>query len=682
MKRKTIGAAAAYMSGSFFASFLLGINGLVIIAAAAVILIILRRRIGLDRYDAILITAFFAAAAAVRIGYEHFVIAPQQAFIGRECSFAGIVEEIDRYTGDTASCVLRGTVTSDGMEPVSARISYYGADTGASVGDTIRIGSCEMTAPEDTYLYSSRNYSYSRHIFLEAEREADTELVRREGFVLRRAISGFRERMISDFRIALGENSGSFLAGIVFGEKGTFDRSAKTVLYRTGIGHLLAVSGLHVSILAGMILLVLRRLKAGRIASFVILNTAVIMLILMAGSPVSAIRAALMLDLVVLARLFRRRSDPLNGLAISSLLINITDPCAVYSAGFLLSLSGTFGIAVLAPFMLEGFSADNVSRRAGRVFLTGFFTTLSVFPLSLWFFEETSIIAPVTNIAAVPVCAAAMVTGLLYVVTGGHLDLLRAAGLLLDGMLSLSQKIASLPGVYISRSGDTVCKVLFGFGIMAVIMYLAFRSRRITAVLISAAMVSAAAVSAAVGRIRFNELSAAVLGDNGRAAVVITYRGRTDVIDLSGYYSDARYVRKYLAANGTGSVDTLILTQKVQSQYSAYTEELALCDIGTWMISGTSPVGAADNAVMLSQGAADIDTESLHYSLSDGMLAVSLPDGRRLLTVHKHNAPCDTAGGAEVVYGSKSAGYLPSMPDISNFELVFSSDDEYYIRRL
>ncbi|MBO4877155.1 MAG: ComEC/Rec2 family competence protein [Ruminococcus sp.] len=682
MKRKTIGAAAAYMSGSFFASFLLGINGLVITAIAAVMLFVLRKRIGLDRYDAVLITVFFAAAVCMRLGYEHFVISPQQAFIGRECTFAGTVEDIDRYTGDTASYVLRGAVVSDGMEPVNARITYYGADTGASVGDTIRIGSCMITAPEDTYLYSTRNYSFSQHIFLEAKRVKDTELIGRDGFVLKRAIASYRERMISDFRIALGENSGSFLAGIVFGEKGTLDRSAKTVLYRTGIGHLLAVSGLHVSILAGMILLLLRKLRAGRVLSFTVLNIFMILLILMAGSPVSAIRAALMLDLVVLAKLFRRRSDPLNGLAIASLLISITDPCAIYSAGFLLSLAGTFGIAVLAPFMLKGHTADTPVRKAGMILLTGFFTTLSVFPLSLWFFDETSIISPVTNIAAVPVCAAAMVTGLLYAISGGYVNFLWIAGILLDGMISASQRIASVPGVYVNRSGYEVCAVVFAFGITAVIMYLAFRSRRITAVLISAAMVSAAAVSVVVNRSRYNTLTAAVLGENGRAAIVVTYRGRADVIDLSGYYSDPRYVRKYLSVNGISSVDTVILTDKVQSLYSAYAEELALCDIGTWIISGDAPVSEEDKAVMLTEGEAEIDTESLHYSLSDGILTVSLPDGKRLMTVHRYDTPCDTADGAEIIYGSRSAGYIPAMPDISNFELVFSSDDEYYIRRL
>lgn len=682
MKRKTIGAAAAYMSGSFFASFLFGVNGLLIIAAAVILLYLLRRRLGIDRYDVILMTGFFAAAVAAHLCYEHFIVMPQKAFGGKEGSYIGEITEVDHYAGDTASYILKGTVYSDGMNPVPAKISYYGDDTGAQTGDTLSIGKCVFTIPEDTYLYDSETYYRAQGIYLTAEKASDVSTSPAEGFDLIRCISSYRERMIADYRIALGEEAGGMLAGIVFGEKSALDRSAKTVLYRTGIGHLLAVSGLHVSILAGLVLLLCRKLRAGRIVSFIVMNIAMVLLILLANSPVSAIRAALMLDMVGLARLVCRRSDPLNGLAIASLLINIMDPCAIYSAGFMLSLSGTFGIAVIAPFMLNGLTADAPLRKAGKAFLTGLFTTLAVFPVSVLYFDEISIISPLTNIAAVPVCAAAMVIGLLYAVTGGLIDLLGIAGFLLEGIITASEHLARLPGVYINCTGAAVPAVLIGSGAAAVVLYLFFRSRRITATVVSAGILLSSVVSGVYGYMRWNTLTAAVLGDNGKAAVVLSYHGRADVIDLSGSYSDAKYVRKYLSASGISSVETIILTDKVQSQYSAYSDQMSLVKLYSWIIAGQTPV-SGDDGILYGEGAVDISTECYDISLSEGTLTITRPGGEILLTVRRYDSeslPADT--GAEITYGKNGIAYLSAMPDVSNFEIVYPDGNNHYIRRL
>jgi len=670
------------MSGSFFASFLFGAGGLLTAAAVLFLLILLRRRMGTDRYDVIIMAGFFTAAVAAHLCYERFTAAPQRAFDGKQGSFIGEVLEADHYTGDTASCILSGTVFSDGMKSVPAKISYYGDDTGAEPGDTISIGSCQFAVPENTYLYDSATYYRSQGIFLTAEKAENVSVTRHGGFHLRSCIASYRERMISGFRIALGEDAGGMLAGIVFGEKSALDRSSKTALYRTGIGHMLAVSGLHVSILAGLILLLCRKLRAGRIVSFIAVNAAMLFLILLANSPVSAIRAAVMLDMVSLARLFRRRSDPLNGLAIASLLINIMDPCAIYSAGFMLSLSGTFGIAVFAPFMLSGITADTALRKAGKAFLTGLFTTLAVFPVSVLYFEEVSIISPLTNIIAVPVCASAMVIGLLYAVTGGIVDILGLAGILLDGLISASETVSRLPGVYINRSGTSVQAVLITAGAAAVVLYLFFRSRRITATAVSAGILLSALTSGVSGYIRWNTLTAAVLGDNGKCAVVLSYHGRADVIDLSGSYSDARYVRKYLSEKGISSVETVILTDKVQSQYSAYSGQLALADLHSWIIAGRSPV-SGDDGILYGEGDVSISTENYSISISDGTLTVALPGGDTLLTAVKNSdTVTSSADGAKITYGRSGTAYLSSMPDVSNFEIVYPNGNNYYIRRL
>ena len=83
-------------------------------------------------------------------------------------------------------------------------------------------------------------------------------------------LMSYREKLLSDFTVKMGRE-GEFMSGMLFGEKGNLENTDKTMLYRCGIGHIMAVSGLHAAIMAGVIMYILKLLKANRILSFFIL---------------------------------------------------------------------------------------------------------------------------------------------------------------------------------------------------------------------------------------------------------------------------------------------------------------------------------------------------------------------------------------------------------------------------
>jgi ComEC/Rec2-related protein len=188
--------------------------------------------------------------------------------------------------------------------------------------------------------------------------------------------------------------TGNFLGAMVFGEKRGFDPDMKTELYRSGVGHVMAVSGIHVSVIAVMLMAVLSRLQLGRILPFILMNVLLIIFITMAEWPASAVRALVMIDFIYSARIFRRQSDIFNSLAGAVLAICIADPFAVYSSGFFLSVTATFGIGVFGPYMTRNFTGN----RHVRNFLIMICTSMCIFPLTIKYFGETSLISPITNI--------------------------------------------------------------------------------------------------------------------------------------------------------------------------------------------------------------------------------------------------------------------------------------------
>ena len=255
MKRKMIGAAAAYMAGLFFASFFSNIPFLVILSLILAAALLVGRKYGFKAGDYLMLSVFFVSAVSVFSICTAVRYKPVVEMVGKEGCFRGEVVEAYRYSGSNSSYILRGRINDE----ISAKISFYGGELEADTGDIITIGSCIFSKPSKDYLFDSESYYKSDGIFLTATYAEDVTAQPFRPHKLREHIRRYREKNISDFRVALGGDSGDLLAGMVFGEKRGMDDNVRTAVYRCGIGHILAVSGLHVSVEVLVILLILKR---------------------------------------------------------------------------------------------------------------------------------------------------------------------------------------------------------------------------------------------------------------------------------------------------------------------------------------------------------------------------------------------------------------------------------------
>ena len=681
-----IGAAAAYMSGLFFASFFMDAKGVLMYAAAAVLVLLYGRRRQFVLKDYAVLGAAFAAAVTISLVYTAAVYRPAARYSGCTDSFTGRVTERTNYDGDRVSYVLRGRIGGDQR----VRISLFSDDIGADIGDEISIGECTFSLPENDYLFDAENVYRSRHIELNAKKVSDVEVTCRDGLILRRALRDYRESMTARFRTEIGSDCGAFLAGMVFGEKRFLDGNIRSALYRTGIGHVLAVSGFHVSIVAALAMLILNRLRVNKYIAFGAVTVLIAALVALADYPVSALRAAIMLEIMYSARLFGRQSDSLNSLAVAVLLISVFDPYCVYNAGFLLSVAGTGGIAVFAPYMTKDMKRDTVPQKLAVSFVTSVCATLSVFPLCMYYFDETSLISPFANILLLPLCSAAMVLGLAYLLSFGLLPVLPAAKAVIRLILFISDVTASIPIFHTSDNTGFLRGLLLISAAAVIGVHLFRKDRHTLAVMVVCVTVLFTAASAITGIIRRNSFRVAVLGSGSNAAVVVTHGGHTDIADLSGYYRSAEYVRKYLIVNGISSADTVLLTKNVQAGYSAYEKELEIFPDYRKIVTGNTKVYGGDASI----GGDSVTVENSGCTLrySDGELIVSYR-GKVMSFVPGREQ--NGSSGVTVSLGANEADTLSDPTNVSaddteydklltgnDFELVISDSGEYRIRRL
>lgn len=183
----------------------------------------------------------------------------------------------------------------------------------------------------------------------------------------------------------------------------------------TGVSHLLALSGLHVSILIGAIELLLRRLRAPKIARAVLIPLVAIGYLILTGCSVSAMRAVLMVCILYFAYLWKGDYDPFTALSLALVLILQGTPYAVYDLSLWLSFSAAGAIIIFMPLFQQvcdrwrektrlPLPIFRLLRAIFSAIAVGLIANIALLPLSAFFFGEISVWSiPITLLFSVPV---------------------------------------------------------------------------------------------------------------------------------------------------------------------------------------------------------------------------------------------------------------------------------------
>ncbi len=215
-----------------------------------------------------------------------------------------------------------------------------------------------------------------------------------------------------------------WIIGMTLGDLSYLDETSRGVLDGAGARHLVAVSGLHVSIVAmGLYSLLL----AAGVKKKLCVGLALMVLFMYAsasGMSPSVMRASFMITLVLIAKLFGTRVHPLAALLAASVLLISFSPYLVYNVGFQLSVMATLSIIILYP-KLSRISEDKVSEKGMVAYLfepikVAFSALVGILPLLLYHFGWLSfgslLIAPAVAFVMGPLLFMAILYGVVGVI--------------------------------------------------------------------------------------------------------------------------------------------------------------------------------------------------------------------------------------------------------------------------
>lgn len=216
-------------------------------------------------------------------------------------------------------------------------------------------------------------------------------------------LAAWRQGVIDHVAQALeGRPLRGVIVALAAGERAFMTDDEWRVFRSTGSGHLVAISGLHVGLVAGLVFLLARRvagrwnlwLPAPRLAAIAALSAAAVYAAL-AGFALPTQRALVMLGAAFLAPMLGRGMAPLQSLSLALLAVVLIDPLAVLAPGFWLSFSAV-GVIL---FLVIGRGGAPRWWRWGRVHGL---VSVGLAPLSLLWFTQASVVAPLANLLAVP----------------------------------------------------------------------------------------------------------------------------------------------------------------------------------------------------------------------------------------------------------------------------------------
>jgi competence protein ComEC len=180
------------------------------------------------------------------------------------------------------------------------------------------------------------------------------------------------------------------------------DRDLRDRFAASGLSHLLAISGTHVMMIAGIALLVSGILRLPVRTGSLITALTSIAYVLFLGAPYPACRAVIQVLLLLVARTLQRPSNPFALLAVSALAILGFDPLAVAEAGFQLSFAGILGILWLrAP--AAALLPTRLPRQMRDALATSLAATLLTTPFAAINFGRIAPVGILANLAAVPI---------------------------------------------------------------------------------------------------------------------------------------------------------------------------------------------------------------------------------------------------------------------------------------
>lgn len=315
---------------------------------------------------------------------------------------------------------LKGVEVENGEKSVSVKRIFVNTEKipNVKIGNIIKVRGKlrQFEEAANKGNFDSRKYYLSLGFYGKIEAgtieviNSDYSGIRQGLYELRMEIIERLEKLCSDNNgiFSIINNKNGIIGAIILGDKTDLDSDIKELYSVSGIAHILAISGLHISFIGMAIYRLLRRrfrfLFSAAVSIPVILSFGI-----MSGFGISTIRAIIMFILKIIGEVLGRKYDAITAISLAGLVLLVQNPFVVCNSGFQMSFGAIIAIVLILPIVEEILNTDN---KIIKVISANFTISLVMNPILAWNYYELTTFSFLLNIVVVPLMSVVIVSSI------------------------------------------------------------------------------------------------------------------------------------------------------------------------------------------------------------------------------------------------------------------------------
>ena len=315
---------------------------------------------------------------------------------------------------------LKGVEVENGEKRVSVKRIFVNTEKipNVKIGNIIKVRGKlrQFEEAANKGNFDSRKYYLSLGFY--GKIEAGTiEVINSEYSGIRQGLYELRMEIIERLEKLCSDNKGIFsiinnkngiIGAIILGDKTDLDSDIKELYSVSGIAHILAISGLHISFI-GMVIYRLLRRRFRFLFSAAVSIPVVLSFGIMSGFGISTIRAIIMFILKIIGEVLGRKYDAITAISLAGLVLLVQNPFVVCNSGFQMSFGAIIAIVLILPIVEEILNTDN---KIIKVLSANFTISLVMNPILAWNYYELPTFSFLLNIVVVPLMSVVIVSSI------------------------------------------------------------------------------------------------------------------------------------------------------------------------------------------------------------------------------------------------------------------------------
>ena len=315
---------------------------------------------------------------------------------------------------------LKGVEVENGEKSVSVKKIFVNTEKipNVKIGNIIKVRGKlrQFEEAANKGNFDSRKYYLSLGFYGKIEAgtieviNSDYSGIRQGLYELRMEIIERLEKLCSDNNgiFSIINNKNGIIGAIILGDKTDIDSDIKELYSVSGIAHILAISGLHISFIGMAIYRLLRRrfrfLFSAAVSIPVVLSFGI-----MSGFGILTIRAIIMFILKIIGEVLGRKYDAITAISLAGLVLLVQNPFVVCNSGFQMSFGAIIAIVLILPIVEEILNTDN---KIIKVLSANFTISLVMNPILAWNYYELPTFSFLLNIVVVPLMSVVIVSSI------------------------------------------------------------------------------------------------------------------------------------------------------------------------------------------------------------------------------------------------------------------------------